>query len=230
MIGIFCLFPRCGSQSLMLGLSSFLGVDYVNEPLNPSNYWGGRLDITCNKNLIKNAKSKGYGVIKVMHEQMPLQDNLRLLRECDKTIFLYRRYYVDSFLSAHISMSYKHSNGKNLWHKVRDEDKKNLSHFFSFERPPVDIGLCKSTYYELVKAKYVYDNFDFTDIICYEDFYDNSVLDNFDKLCSNIDVSSKDESYKKFFDKDMKLNSNAKYKELIPNYDKIIGLRDELKF
>ncbi len=113
MICIFGMIPRCGSTSIsqaihenMIGAGNFLAEPFAEKYDN----WGTLPSEPKIKPSMDNIQQiiKTYNItlIKTLEFDLTEKDNLKLLSISDYSVFLYREFFVDHFLSRWMSENF----------------------------------------------------------------------------------------------------------------------------
>lgn len=236
MICIFGMIPRCGSTSIseaihenMIGAGNFLAEPFAKKYDN----WGTIPNEPKIKPSINNIQqiSKTYNItlIKTLEFDLTEEDNLKLLSISDSSVFLYREFFVDYFFSKWMSENFFKKTGKSHFYidHIRSDN-----NFFTLERDPIDIPNMISSYKQKQEKMLRYLNgFNFDAVVSYEKFFSNdnkNRKENFTKLCKSIGINMTNDLRLKHLDTDRKHNSYKNYQKLIPNWEEVIELKDQL--
>lgn len=236
MICVFGMIPRCGSTSIseaictnMIETGNFLAEPFAENYDN----WGTIPSEPKIKPSINNIQQiiniYNIKLIKTLEFDLTEEDNLKLLSISDSTVFLYRESFVDHFFSRWMSENFLKKTGKSRFYVDHIRSDNN---FFTLERDPIDIPDMISLYKENQEKMLRYLNvFNFDAIVSYEKFFNNSNKNrkqNLIKLCKSIGVNLNNNLRLEYLDTDKKHNDYKNYQKLIPNWEEVIKLKDQL--
>lgn len=230
------MIPRCGSTSIsqaihanMIGAGNFLAEPFAEKYDN----WGALPSEPKIKPSMDNIQQiiKTYNItlIKTLEFDLTEKDNLKLLSISDYSVFLYREFFVDHFLSRWMSENFFKKTGKSHFYidHIRSDN-----NFFTLERDPIDIPSMINLYKEKQEKMLRYLNeFNFDAVVSYEKFFNNAnknIKQNFTNLCKSIGVNLTNDLRLKYLHYDRKHNDYKNYQKLIPNWEEVIALKDQL--
>jgi hypothetical protein len=208
--------------------------EYINEPFNPAfKNWGVEHlpqlpDITL-ENIQDLSNEYNIRLFKTLEFQLSEDDNIKLLNLCTTNIFLYRKYYVDHYASRWMSYNFfvKTNRQRYVGHHIKDDKE-----FFTIERDPIDINYMKQLYQELLEKINLYKSqVSFDAFVDYETLFPETLKERqfqIAKLCKQIGFELETDTHTGPILINNKHNSVENYKKLIPNWDDILALRDEL--
>lgn len=226
---IFALSSRCGSTAIMEAIASSANLEWLAEPFHQD--WDNWSSIDIEKKPhfdVENINEQCYdldvSVVKTIESHLSVEYNLELIKKF-KTVFLYRKHFIDSALSEWVSWNYYEKFKKDAYY---------IDHIRSFEdfhtviRDPVDIDYLHEKYkQELVQKKIYLGLCDFVDVIAYEDYFNEDIISNHNKLMNTLEIDIMSDNYLQKIDPSKKHNSHSVYKKIIPNYEEVMKLRHE---
>jgi hypothetical protein len=246
---ILAPFGRCATNSISLSVSQSCEESWVGEPFDV-NLHNSRYSINDSRSIsdsLKSLSSEGVTLIKHLYEVMSRENNKSLVQKCTHIIFMYRKYFVDQYISSFMceqlaeyrkSLKLKpikkndpHFFNLTLNHLLGREIDRRYNEYLSIKRDPIDIdhlkekyetrlnyfNECKDIFSELDKSPAVYS---------YENLWENTPS-VFKDICSNLGCKIKNDRWKLILSKKNKMFKDS-CKDLIPNYKKVISLREEL--
>ncbi len=228
MILIFALSPRCGSTAIAEAIAESLNTHYILEPFATEwDSWASIYDISIKPNLeniFKLCEDNNIEVIKTIEYHLTKEENVYLINNC-KSIFLYRKYFIDIVLSEWMSSNYCQKTGKKYAYHIRDI--RSLNDFYTLTRDPIDIEYVIQNFNHLKALKNIYiTKCNINSIICYEDYFNNNVINNHHDLLNSLNLNIVSDKFQTILNKKQKHNSHEIYKKLIPNYLEFIKLRN----
>jgi len=236
MICVFALTGRSGSTSLSEAIHKNMknAGEWLAEPLSDGyENWGVRhlekLPKITLSNLQDVAKQYNVTLVKTLEFYLNVGENIKLLNMFSDNVLLYRKYFVDHYVSKWMSCDFKNQTNTSAFY--RDEIR-NTKDFFKLVRNPVDIEQMISNYNLFSKKIKTYiDKVNFDSIITYESFYCGSEQDRKTRLLELFDklkIEPKDKLDLSPLSIDGKHNSYDNYERLIPNWKEVLSLKEEL--
>jgi len=230
MILVFGLSPRCGSTAIAEAIAESINTNYILEPFADSwDSWSSinNINIKPNiENIFELCKDNNIQVIKTIEYHLSRQKNIFLIDKC-KTIFLYRKCFVDTALSEW--MSYNYCNKTNIKYAYHIRDISSLKDFYTLPRDEISIdsviknfNTCKRT-----KNKYILES-SIDIILSYEEYFNKNVIKNHNDLINNLGLKILSNNFENIISKEKKHNNHDIYKKLIPNYFDLMKFKDEL--
>ena len=237
---ILAPFGRCATNSISLAVAQSCEESWVGEPFDV-NLHNSRYSINDRRSIsdsLKLLSSAGVTLIKHLYESMSREDNKQLVQRCTHIIFMYRKHFVDQYISSFMCeqlIKYRkndsHFFNLTLNHLLGRERDRRYNEYLSTKRDPIDIdhlkekyetrlnyfNECKDIFSELDKSPAVYS---------YENLLENTPS-VFRDTCSNLGCEIKNDRWKSILSKKNKMFKDS-CKNLIPNYKKVISLREEL--
>lgn len=229
MILVFALSPRCGSTAITEAISKSLITNWISEPFSSgwSSWASAQIHEKPNsQNIFRICEKNNIGVIKTIEYHLPREENIPLINRC-KSIFLYRKSFVDMTLSEFMSFNYCEKTGEKYAYHIRDISK--LNNFYTLKRNKIDIGYMLENFRYLKMLKKIYlkeSNIDA--VISYEDYFDDNVINNHYELIYKLGLTVSCSEFESILNKDKKHNSHKIYKNLIPNYTEVMEFQDKL--
>ena len=227
---IFALSSRCGSTAIMEAIASSANLEWLGEPFHKD--WDNWSSINIEnkphfsiENICKQCNGLNISVVKTIESHLTTEYNLELIKKF-KTVFLYRKYFIDSALSEWTSWNYYEKFKKDAYY---------IDHIRSFEdfhiavRDPIDIDYIHIKYkQELTQKEKYLDLCRFVDVITYEGYFNEDIINNHNKLMNTLETDIRSDNHLQKIDPSKKHNSHSIYRKIIPNYDEVMKLRDEL--
>ncbi len=225
---IFALSPRCGSTAIAEAIAESLNTNHVLEPFASGwDSWSSIYDISIKptlENIFKLCEDNNIQIIKTIEYHLREEENIYLINKC-KTIFLYRKYFIDMVLSEWMSVNYCQKTGEKYAYHIRDI--RNLKDFYTLTRDPINIEYVVKNFKHLKMLKNVYiSNSNINTIIAYEDYFNDNVINNHCNLLNSLGLKILSNKFETVLNKEQKHNSHEIYKKLIPNYLEFIKLKD----
>lgn len=230
MILIFALSPRCGSTAIAEAIAESLNTHYILEPFSDKwDSWASIYNISTKpsiENIFQVCEENNIQVIKTIECHLSREKNIFLIDKC-KSIFLYRKYFIDTALSEWMSYNYCNKTGVKYAYHIRDIS--NLQDFYTLPRDEISIdstvkyfNTCKR-----IKDKYILEsNVDV--VLSYEEYFNKNVIKNHNNLINNLGFKILSNNFESIICEEKKHNSHDIYRKLIPNYSDLMKLKDEL--
>lgn len=226
---IFALSPRCGSTAMAEAIAESLKTNHILEPFASGwDSWASIYDISIKpslENIFKLCKDNSIQVIKTIEYHLCKNENVYLINNC-KSIFLYRKYFIDMVLSEWMSFNYCRKTDKKYAYHIRDI--RNLKDFYTLKRDAIDIEYVIKNFKHLKMLKDFYiSESNISTTIAYEDYFNDNVIDNHYNLLNALELKISSNEFEIILNKEQKHNSHEIYKKLIPNYSEFIKLRND---
>lgn len=227
---IFALSPRCGSTSLTEAITKSLNTKHILEPF--AHKWNSSecIDNTYIKpkpeDIFKLCQNNNIQVIKTIEDHLSEKENKDIINKC-KTIFLYRKNFIDVILSIWMSHNYFQKTGIKDVYYINNITQ--LKDFYTLKRDKINLPYFIDYFYRCkeLKNKYILEC-NINTIISYEEYFNENIIENHNKLINKLGFKILSDGFKTVLGKEKKHNSHNIYKDLIPNYSDVIRLKEKL--
>lgn len=245
---IYGICPRCGTTSMVRAIRQSCRLRCTGEPFS---WRGGFCQVYSDESMktktrsLEEARSmledKGVQLIKHVDFALTTKENLHLLNTMNNVIFMYRKHYVDVFLSRYMNDSV--SSDLRLWHKtpaiLKSKRYQRRQELYSNEmRPAVNIGKMKSEY-RAAKKKWnkvlrprLPDGWGVRKSVMFIEYgstYNtDKIYECFFDVVNFLGISIFNNKWKELLSPQIKLNNEEVYSKVIPNYEEVMSYRDKL--
>jgi|TARA_R110002020_G_scaffold194354_8_gene395123 hypothetical protein len=247
---ILAPFGRCATNSVSLAIAQSCQESWIGEPFDPQLH-NNKYSVETNgsiKNSLRLLESEGVTLVKHLYSVMSYEDNKSLVENCSHILFLYRSNFVDQYISSFMceelvlhrkKLNLPPINKDNpyffnltLNHLLGKDEDIRYKEYLSVKRNSIDIDHLKSKFEESLKVfnecKQIFRSLGKNPVgYSYEDIYWLDIESVFSDMCLCLDCKVHNNSWREILSFKNKM-FKEECKALIPNYEEVISLREDL--